>query len=109
MVAKNFGDLIGIMLAATKDKVYLETTKKMQAAFHELILAEADSRRDKVKALILAMAKIDREVDQFKREYNRIYNHLAPEAITAIEDYLKIVQQKKKDIAHEKNSIKIRR
>jgi hypothetical protein len=109
MAANNLGDLITVMLSAYKDKVYLETTEKMQAAFHELILTEAASRRDKVTALIRAMAKIDAEVIRFKREYSRISNQLTPEAITAIEDYLKIVEQKKKDIIHEKNAMKTRR
>lgn len=109
MATNNIGDLIAVMLAVSKDKVYLETTEKMQTAFHELILAEADSRRDKVTTLIRAMAKIDGEVIRFKREYSRIFNQLAPEAITAIEDYLKIVEQKKKDIVHEKNAMKTRK
>lgn len=109
MIANNFGDLIAVMLAASKDKVYLETAEKMQVAFHELILTEADSRRNKVTALIRSMAKIDSEVIRFKREYSRISNQLAPEAITAIENYLKIVEQKKKDIVHEKNAMKTRK
>ena len=51
------GDLFSVVLAASKDKVYMETAEKMQAAFHELILAEADARRDKTATLIRAMAK----------------------------------------------------
>ena len=104
-----FGDLFSVVLAASKDKVYMETAEKMQAAFHELLLAEADARRDKTATLIRAMAKIDGEVIRFKREYNRIAEQLAPEAITAIDGYLKMIEQKKKDIAHEKNAMKVRR
>ena len=103
------GDLFSVVLAASKDKVYMETAEKMQAAFHELILAEADARRDKTSALIRALAKIDGEVIRFKREYNRIIDQLAPEAKTAINSYLKMIEQKKKDIAHEKTLMKVRR
>ena len=103
------GDLVSVVLAASKDKIYMETAEKMQAAFHELILAEADARRDKTSALIRSMAKIDGEVIRFKREYNRIIDQLSPEAKTAINSYLKMIEQKKKDIAHEKNVMKVRR
>lgn len=104
-----FGDLFSVVLAASKDKVYMEITEKMQTAFQELILTEADARRNKTATLIRAMAKIDGEVIRFKREYNRISGQLAPEAITAIDGYLKMIEQKKKDIVHEKNSLKVRR
>ena len=104
-----FGDLFSVVLAASKDKVYMETVEKVQAAFHELILAEADARRDKTTTLIRTMAKIDGEVIRFKIEYNRIIEQLSPEAIAAIDGYLKIIEQKKKDIAHEKNAMKVRR
>lgn len=103
------GDLFSVILAASKDKVYLETAEKMQAAFHELILAEADARRDKTATLIRAMAKIDGEIIRFKREYKRIEDQLAPNAITAIDSYLKLVEQKKKDISFEKKTIRTRR
>lgn len=105
----DWGDLFSVVLAASKDKVYMETVEKMQAAFHELILAEANARRDKTTTLIRAMAKIDGEVIRFKREYERISEQLAPEAKAAIESYLKMIEQKKKDIAHEKNAMKVRR
>ena len=104
-----FGDLFPVVLSASKDKVYMETAERIQTAFHELILAEADARRDKTTTLIRAMAKIDGEVILFKREYNRIVGQLTPEAITAIDSYLKMIEQKKKDIVQEKNSMKVRR
>mgnify|MGYP003291567477 CR=1 FL=1 len=106
---KGLGNLFSVVLAASKDKVYMENAEKLQAAFHELILAEADARRDKTATLIRAMAKIDGEVIRFKREYGRVASQLAPEAITAIDGYLKMIEQKKKDIAHEKNLMKTRR
>ena len=109
MEITGLGDLFSVLLAASKDKKYMETAEKMQAAFHELIVAEADSRRDKVAILIRSMAKIDGEIVRFKREYSRISNQLAPEAIDAINNYLKIVEQKKKDITHEKSTLKTRR
>lgn len=109
MAANELGDLIAIIMAASKDKVYQETVEKMQQAFHELILAEADSRRDKVATLIRSMAKIDGEIVRFKREYARISSQLAPDAVDAINNYLKIIEQKKKDIIYEKNALKKRR
>lgn len=101
-----FGDFASFVLAASKDKVYMEAAEKMQAAFHELILAEAEARRVKTSTLILAMARIDCEVIRFKREYSRIAVQLTPEAITEIDGYLKMIDQKKKDITYEKNAMK---
>lgn len=103
------GDLFSVVLAASKDKVYMETAEKMQAAFHELSLAEAKARRDKTTTLIIARAKIDVEVKCFQNEYIRIAEQLTPEAIKAIDDYLKMIEKKKKDIAHEKKKLKTRR
>lgn len=103
------GELFSIVLAASKDKVYRETAEKMQIAFHELILAEAESRRDKTTTLIRAMAKIDSEIIRFKKEYNRIVEHLTPEVIAEIDGYLKMIEQKKRDIAYEKKTMKVRR
>ena len=103
------GDIFSVVLAASKDKVYMDAIQKMQVAYHELILAEADSRRDKTAVLIRAMAKIDCEIIRFKREYNRIAAQLTSESIIAIDCYLKQIEQKKKDIAYEKNIIKTRK
>lgn len=103
------GDLFSVVLAASKDNAYKEAAEKMQAAFHELILTEADARRDKTATLIRLMAKIDGEIIRFKREYGRISKQLSPEAITAIDSYLKTIEQKKKDITYEKNAMKTRR
>lgn len=109
MVVDNISDLLSIIIAASKDKVYLENVEKMQQAFHELILAEAESRRNKVSSLIRAKAKIDVEVECFKKEYARISGQLSQEAVDAINNYLKIIEQKKKDISYEKNKLKIKR
>lgn len=103
------GDLFAVVLAASKDKAYIETVEKMQAAFHELILAEAESRRDKTETLIREMSKIDREMIRFKREYNRIRTQLAPETIIAIDNYLKSIEQKKKELCYKKDMLKNRR
>lgn len=102
-------DLISVVLAASKDKAYMEAAEKMQAAFHELILAEADARREKTTTLIRLMAKIDCEIIRFKREYARIAEQLSPEATKAIDNYIKIIEQKKMDITYEKNAMKTRR
>lgn len=102
-------DLLAVLMGASKDNVYLETVEKMQQAFHELILAEADSRRNKVTTLIRSKAKLDAEVACFKKEYERISDQLSQEAVDAIDNYLKIIEQKKKDISYEKNKLKIKR
>lgn len=109
MGVDNISDLLAIIMGASKDKVYLETVEKNQQAFHELILAEADSRRNKVSSLIRSKAKIDVEVACFKKEYDRISGQLSKEAVDAIDNYLKIIEQKKKDISYEKNMLKIKR
>ena len=102
-------DLFKIVLAASKDKAYKDATEKMQAAFHELILTEAASRREKTKTLIQSMAKIDAEIIRFKREYARISDQFSPEAKDAIENILRIAENKKKDLIAEKNSLKFKR
>lgn len=109
MGVDNINDLFLIIMGASKDKIYLETVEKTQQAFHELILAEADSRRNKVSSLIRSKAKIDVEVACFKKEYERISGQLSEEAVDVINKYLKIIEQKKKDISNEKNMLKIKR
>lgn len=99
-------DLISIISAASKDKSYSETVKKMHKTFQELILAEANARRNKIDSLIRTMAKIDSEIFRFKYEYARISNQLTPEAISKINKFLRDYEQKKKDIIFEKNRLK---
>ena len=103
------GELFKIVLAASKDQVYRETVEKMQAAFQELILAEAEARRDKTATLIHAMAKIDSELIRFQREYRHIAPQLTPEAMQAIDGYLEIIEQKRRALVLEKNALKKRR
>ncbi len=106
MAANELGDLIHLVLAASKDSMYQEAVEKMQQAFQELILTEAASRREKTAALIHAMAKIDIEVSRFKRVYSSISNQLTPEAKSTIDSYLKAIDRRKKDIINEKNALK---
>lgn len=101
-------DLFSIVLAVFKDKAYMETAKKMQVAFHELILAEADARRDKTTTLICARAKFESEIIRFKKVYNHISEQLTPEAKATIDRWLKMLEQKKKDLIHEKDGLKRR-
>lgn len=108
-VDNGLGELFNLVLAASRDRAYLETVERMQAAYHQLILAEAESRRNKTTALILAMAKIDGELYRFMREYDRIAGQLTQQAINDIDSYLRIIEQEKKDIAFEKNALKKRR
>lgn len=102
-------ELLSIVLGASKDAVYREVVEEMHAAFQELIRAEADARRSKTRTLILAMAKYDREIERFKREYDRITGQLTPEGQAALEDYLEMCVQKRKDLVREKNTMKGRR
>lgn len=109
MSVKDIEDLLSIILAASKDEVYLNNLEKLQNAFHELIISEAAARRTKTESIICAMSKLDIELIKFKREYNRIAKHLTPEAKNAIDNYLKIIENKKSELIYEKNRLKLRR
>ena len=102
-------ELFSVVSGASKDKVYREIAEKVQDAFHELVLAEADTRREKTAVLIRTMAKMDAELFRFKYEYHRISHQLSPEAILVIDKYLRLIEQKRKDIAFEKNMLKTKR
>lgn len=102
-------ELFSLVLAVSKDRVYQDSIERMQAAFQELILAEADARRLKTEALIRKLAKIDVEIIRFKREYERIAGQLTPADVAAVDGYLKLIEQKRKEIAQEKNALKTKR
>lgn len=108
MSGNKFGDLFSVIIAASKDKAYLEISEKLQKSLHEYIISEAANRRDKTDTLIRAMAKIDIELIQFEREYKRIDNDLSENAKKSINELINEVEQRKKDIIFEKNSFKKR-
>lgn len=102
----SYCDLIAIVSSAHKDKEYKDAVKKMHDAFHELILAEGASRRKKTSVLIHSKARLDNEMLLFKIQYNRIKNQLTNEAIIAIEEWQKKIEQKKMDIIFEIKKLK---
>lgn len=109
MATNGLEDMLAVVLAASKDKAYVDAVEKMQRAYRELILADAQARRSKTAVLIRSMARIDAELIRFKRERDRVASNLTPEAHGAIDMYLKTVEQAKKDIMREKNALKLGR
>ncbi len=100
------GEFFSVALSASKDQAYREAARAMEEAWHDLIIAEADSRRQKSNVLIRALAKIDRELMHFKREYSRIAGKLTAEAQKQLEQYIRDAEQYRKDIIFEKNQLK---
>lgn len=109
MSGGNLGDLFSIILGVSEDRAYVEAVENMQKAFQELVLAEADARRSKTDTLIRIMAKYDRELLRFKREYSRIQEQLTVDAQKVLDKCISDIEKKRKSIAREKNTLAARR
>ena len=109
MFGYSFEGMFSIILGVSKDHAYIEAVKNMQKAFQDLVLAEADSRRSKTDTLIRIMAKYDREVYRFKREYFRIREQLTTDAQKKIDKYILDIEKERKLIVREKNALATRR
>ncbi len=94
-----------MLLGISKDRAYVEAIENMQDAFGELILAEAESRRSKTDTLIRVLAKYDRELNRFKREYSRIQEQLTEDAKNVLDQYISDIEKKRRSIIREKASL----
>ena len=83
----NVGEFLSVLLAASKDRAYVEAVEKMQRAFQELVLTEAEARRTKTDTIIRVMAKYDMELQKFKRAYSLIDGQLTNDAKNVIDGY----------------------
>lgn len=106
MAAVDFQELLSLLSAISKDRAYQTAAENLRSAYHNYMTAEADARRQKTSSLIEAMARIDREILLYRREYQRIRPMLSPDAVCDIEQFLAQAEKKKRDISMEKRMIR---
>jgi hypothetical protein len=66
------GDFLELATAYYKDKVERESIKKIHLSYQELLVADADARRQTAKEYILSMAKLRICLQKFEMHYNPI-------------------------------------
>ena len=99
------GDLVNVALAVIKDKALRDEIRRVENAYRELLIQEADSRRKKNTALIKSIQKIDLEVIKLESSLTGLRNELSTEAIESIETIIRYLKVRRKDLVLEKDQI----
>ncbi len=100
-------DIVSLMVAVYKDKIQSDQLVRLQEELRNLRQAEADMRRNKADAEIRLMAKLKIHLDKFKHTYENVRGKTGKD-ITSVEDYIRSIEQKIKDISYRKNNGKIK-
>lgn len=94
-------DILSLLMAAYKDSVERKLFNDLRSGMNELLAAEADSRREKVAADIIQMAKLKTALRKFEMTYSRIKDDFGK--VDAIDDYIADVQRQIKAMSYKKN------
>lgn len=104
--------LLDLVLGVVKDKAFQEALQSVQTAQREYLIAEAEARRGKSKAVIQQMAKLDASVITLRREYARVGPMLTPDAQARFEELFDslsrqrtLLVQKKKSLSSESETL----
>ena len=80
------------MLAVWKDRANKLDMERLKSAHNEIAAADAESRRAKMRSVILDMAKLKTGLRHFAMTYQTLAAKNGP--IPAIEEYIKDIQKK---------------
>ena len=94
-------DIISLLTAAYRDRVERELFDELRVGMEELLSAEAVSRREKVAADIIQMARLKTALKKFVISYEQIQERFGK--VYAIDDYIAEIQMQIKMISANKN------
>ena len=92
-------------MAKVKDEVYKEAMENIKASYQRLMEIETECRREKVFALIKAIAKMDIEIKKFEDIYKKLDNVFNDEAKEKINEFIIQYKLKRKQLLLEKKKI----
>lgn len=98
-------DIVNIFMAKVKDEVYKEAMENIKASYQRLMEIETECRREKVFALIKAIAKMDIEIKKFEDIYKKLDNVFNDEAKEKINEFIIQYKLKRKQLLLEKKKI----
>lgn len=97
----SYDSVFSLALAAIKDKVRQETAEEFRNSFIKILETEAETRRVKVQADILEMAKLRIELSKFEGTYNLVKSQCG--TIESVENYISKIRKRIKEISVKKN------
>lgn len=97
--------LIDLALAVVKDIAIEKSLVRVKEAHREYLLAEASSNRDKSKAVVRAIAKIDTQCIILERDYLKAKDTMVADGRAAMEPLLDMLKRERMRLVEEKNRI----
>jgi len=94
-------DYVSLALAAIKDKISEESAEEFRNSYTKLLETEAQSRREKVQANIIEMAKLRLELSKFKETYEKLKTLCG--SIENVDDCISDIEKRIKLISANKN------
>jgi len=94
-------DYVSLALAAIKDKISEESAEVFRNSYTKLLETEAQSRREKVQANIIEMAKLRLELSKFKETYEKLKTLCG--SIENVDDCISDIEKRIKLISANKN------
>lgn len=97
----NYSDVAKIILAYYKDKVQADMLNKLQSEYQKFLEADAESRRQKKRGLILNMVDLKISLEKFKSTYSIIKQKSGP--IPALEQKIRQTEFQIREYSYQKN------
>lgn len=106
MVIQNeFQCLFSDAVKVCKEESYYALRDQIKQSFQELIIVEAQCRRDKVSSIIRALQSIEKEQFLLENEYKKVLSITKMSSIPALEDFINGVRDYRKSLMQEKKRI----
>ncbi len=97
--------LLDLALELAKDKAFEDALRAVQTAQREYLIAEADARRARARAVIQEMAKLDVATRRLRYEYVRIQPELTPNAQAHFDKLFAGLARQRDRLAQKKRSL----
>ena len=97
--------LIDIALGAAKDKAFRDALLQVQTAQRKYLIAEAESRRTKVRELVYSIHDIDVATIKFEAIYHKLRPTLSDEAQEPFRKVYENLKQQRIHLVKEKHSV----
>jgi len=105
MAKQNIFSVIELAMAVIKDAAVEDCLRRVENAQRELLLAEADKNREKGRAIIRSIAKIDIEQKKLEITYSKIKDDLGDDGKEIMDNLIRMLNEDRARFIQEKNRI----
>ncbi len=105
MAKKDILAVLDLAMAAVKDAALADCLRRVDDAQRAYLIAEADKNREKSKAVIKAIVRIDIECRKLILTYDSIKNDLGEDGQEIMDELMGMLEKERTRLVEEKKSI----